>query len=261
MLGKTEQVRYYRIGLFVVVGCILLAGFLLMVVGSDWLHQSTQVESYFDESVQGLHVGSSVKFRGVTVGQVKKISFMGDGYQQATSDGARTVRYVYVQMTLKTLQFLDDVAGSVQIKLEHAISHGLRIHLAQQGLTGNAYLELDFESKPKSVLAVTWQPKSYYIPSRPSTLGAVTSSINTLFSGLEDVDFKSIFSNAKQATVSFKESMAHIQHVLWVHQGNIDRTIDNVGHLTQDLRLILESMSVSPRGFVGTQSWLNTGGK
>ena len=127
MLGKTDQVRYYRIGLFMVIGCMLLAGFLLLVVGSNWLHQATPAESYFDESVQGLHVGSSVKFRGVTVGQVKKISFIGDSYQQAESDGARMARYVYVQMTFRTLRFLDDVPGSVQAKLDHAILHGMRM--------------------------------------------------------------------------------------------------------------------------------------
>lgn len=260
MLEQVDEGRYYRIGLFVILSCVLLIAFVFMIMGGGWFQRTVSVESYFDESVQGLSVGSPVKYRGVTVGQVQHIGFIGDRYPQAsTVDAPGMLRYVYVGMAFRTMQFLGEIPDRAEETLAQAIAHGLRIHLAQEGLTGHAYLELDFVVEDQAALPLAWRPSGHYIPSRPSTLSTVAHSINRMFSGLEEVDFKVMFENASHAADSLRASLDQVSHVLMVHQGNIDRTIDNVSHLTQDLRLILESISVSPRGFVGTRSLLNMG--
>lgn len=261
MLDQASQSRCFRIGLFVLIGVGLLVGFMLMVVGDDWLHRIIAVESYVDESVQGLTAGSPVKYRGVTVGQVKKIGFIGDYYHKAVAKGdVAMARYVYIQMIFRTMSFIGNGTSSVKDRLQRSVKHGLRVHLAPEGLTGKAYLDLDFVEADAPVLAVAWKPALLYIPSRPSTMSAVISSVSDFFDGMKDVDFQSIFKNASHAASSLRESLDQINHILMVHQDNINRTIDNMGHLTQDLRLVLESMSVSPRGFVGTQPLLHEGG-
>ena len=60
----------WKLGLFVVSGFVIAFASLVWL-GSQSLDRQTQrVITYFDESVQGLEVGSPVKFRGVVIGSV-----------------------------------------------------------------------------------------------------------------------------------------------------------------------------------------------
>ena len=69
------QANFFKIGLFVIGAAVALV-FLLVLLGAGRLFQSKIVmETYFNESVQGLELGSKVKYRGVIVGEVKSIGF------------------------------------------------------------------------------------------------------------------------------------------------------------------------------------------
>ena len=64
----TRKQLYFRLGIFILLaGGALVA--LVIVLGAGTLFRKQLVlESYFNESVQGLEVGSKVLFRGVVVG-------------------------------------------------------------------------------------------------------------------------------------------------------------------------------------------------
>ncbi len=71
----SAQANFFKIGLFVIGATIALV-FLLVMLGAGRIFQSKiLMETYFNESVQGLEVGSKVKYRGVIVGEVKSIGF------------------------------------------------------------------------------------------------------------------------------------------------------------------------------------------
>ncbi len=79
--------NHWKLGLFVVCG-VALGLTSVVVLGARGLHENTvSYQSYFDESVQGLDVGSPVKFRGVTIGTVSKIDIAPDRrHVSVTSD-------------------------------------------------------------------------------------------------------------------------------------------------------------------------------
>ena len=76
------KANYFKLGLFV-VGAVVAGIIVIVVIGSGrWFQPRLSIETYFNESVQGLDVGSKLKYRGVEIGQVTRIGFTYNKYQQ-----------------------------------------------------------------------------------------------------------------------------------------------------------------------------------
>ena len=74
----TTATNHWKLGLFVVAGILAAAGTVFWLAAHRFQRDALQAVSYFDESVQGLDVGSPVKFRGVTIGTVTDITISPD---------------------------------------------------------------------------------------------------------------------------------------------------------------------------------------
>lgn len=152
--------NHWKLGLFVVSGVIV--GLLTVVaLGARGLHVETVAyQSFMDESVQGLEVGSPVKFRGVTIGNVSQIGIAPD------------VRHVQLtsELVVKDLVLMGLGSGTAQ-SLQVHIPADLRVQLASAGLTGVKFLQLDFfnpKNNPAPALPFT-TPRNY-IPAAVSTM-------------------------------------------------------------------------------------------
>jgi len=76
------KANYFKLGLFV-IGAIAAGIIVLIIIGSGrWLQKRITIETYFNESVQGLDIGSKLKYRGVAIGEVTRIGFTYNKYQQ-----------------------------------------------------------------------------------------------------------------------------------------------------------------------------------
>lgn len=159
--------NHWKLGLFVVVG-LVLSLCTIVFLGARSLHKdSIHYRSYFDESVQGLEVGSAIKFRGVVIGSVSAIDIAPDG------------RHVAVTTDL-SVQDLSDLGLSdgTGLKSRIRIPPELRVELASQGITGVKFLQLDFfnvQSHPVPVLPFPTPPN--YIPSVVSTMKNLETAV------------------------------------------------------------------------------------
>src|SRR6185369_10194716 len=98
--AMSMKANYFKLGLFVILALTSLV-ILLIVIGSGRaFQQKITIETYFNESVQGLDVGSKVKYRGVVIGEVTKITFTYVKYQQDKPMSQR-LRYVLVEAQLQ----------------------------------------------------------------------------------------------------------------------------------------------------------------
>ena len=117
-------------------------------------------KSYFDESVQGLEVGSPVKFRGVTIGTVRR------------STSRRTARHVEVTSELGVDEL--NVMGLGSGKGKHlaiTIPPDLRVQLASAGITGVKFVQLDFfPIKANPPPDLPFPVPENYIPAAVSTM-------------------------------------------------------------------------------------------
>jgi phospholipid/cholesterol/gamma-HCH transport system substrate-binding protein len=162
--------NHYKLGLFVLVGFALavLAG--VLVGGLHFRKKTIQYHSYFNESVQGLDVGSPVRFRGVTIGHVSAIQIAPDH---------RMVDVVSELDTKDVMRMGLAEAGRAHGAERFAIPADLRVQLDSQGITGVKFVAIDFfdvKSNPPPELPFT-VPDHHYIPAASSMMKNLEDTI------------------------------------------------------------------------------------
>ncbi len=166
-----------------------------IVLGSATLFQRTEmVETYSSESVNGLNVGSPVKFRGVTIGQVSEISFVSMAYPHHAEAGGE----VLDSMVLVRMKIVQDLIGvhsdeDFVSDINASVGKGLRSRLVSEGITGGLYMQFEYTSDvPKEAIPVTWTPAHPYIPAVPSRLNELLDGASAIVKGVQGVDFTKI---------------------------------------------------------------------
>jgi len=183
-----SKTTFLRVGILLVLGAAGVVG-LLLFLGRGSIRNGEEFESYFDESVEGLTVGSPVKYRGVALGQVTEIGLVSAayGYREQGQFAPNSFGLVLVRFIIDPSR-MGDVPD-----LETAVRLGLRVRLATQGITGLTYLELDFVNPAQfAAMQVPWQPTYPYVPSMPSTFQQVQNAAQTLLAKLDQVDLVGI---------------------------------------------------------------------
>lgn len=179
------------VGVMVLAGLALLVGFVLFVTRESFTRGDTVFETYFRESVQGLEVGSPVRYRGVAVGRISEIGLASAQYRRPEGQPfAGAFQLVVVRFAVDLRQ-----TGDVP-SIGDAVSQGLRARLASTGITGVVYIELDFVDPDRyPVPTLPWQPRDTFVPNIPSTTAQVTSAAETLLRRLEEVDLGGLLEN------------------------------------------------------------------
>jgi len=198
------KANYFKLGLFV-IGAIIAGVILLVVIGSGrWFQPKLTIETYFNESVQGLDIGSKLKYRGVVVGEVTRIGFTYNRYQQDKPMSQRA-RFVLVEAQIEPKLLggraaTGDLTDENSAKLE--VEKGLRIRLAPLGITGTNFLELDYMDPPPPLLQFDWKPDNVYIPSGPSTVLTFVNAAQELFDRLHKWDIEGTLTNLNKLLVT-----------------------------------------------------------
>ena len=181
----------FSVGVLVLVAVALGLGFLLFLTADAFKGRGEMHETYFRESVQGLDIGSSVRFRGVQVGRVTEIGLVAAHYRsvEEQNEGA-AFRLVMVRFTLNRAQIGEGLS------IERSVANGMRARLSTQGITGVVYIELDFvDAQRYPIRAIPWDPEFPVIPSMPSTSAQVQSAAEALMARLEQVDLNGMLNN------------------------------------------------------------------
>ncbi|MBP7281393.1 MAG: MCE family protein [Leptospiraceae bacterium] len=204
-----QRMNYYKIGLFV-IGSLFIVTLFVVILGAGSLFQKNlTVETYFDESIQGLDVGSIVKFRGVKVGTVKEITFVQDKYKlDPDSSTFSQGRYVLVKMAVKNFFNLRS-RGEIDAVVKQMVGTGLRIKLTSQGLTGTSYLEIDYQNPDSNqeILGISWEPTDIYVPSTPSTITKIGASMDEFLKKLDAADIEKMAKNLNTLIVTLDDSL------------------------------------------------------
>ena len=132
---------------------------------------------YFDESLRGLNVGSSVMFKGVEIGQVSRIELV------ANTNDLNFRIPVYVQFNPEQrIISRDKTLRGKQELLSELIKKGLRARLGVQNyMTGQLFIELTMQ--PDSPLNLKYEASDgdyMEIPTILSPMGMISQDFSKL---------------------------------------------------------------------------------
>jgi paraquat-inducible protein B len=191
----SDERRYYRLGLFVIFG-VLLTVVTLVVFGSGLLSPAgPMLETYIDESVQGLDVGAPLKYRGVKIGRVEQIGFAEGLYtMRGDSEEVRRLgRLVVLRMRVDRAWAERNGSADYEKEIMRLVDQGLRIRVAIQGLTGTSYLEADYlDPQRNPPMKIAWKPAYVYVPSAQSAISRLGRSAEEVFDRLSALDIESV---------------------------------------------------------------------
>jgi len=143
--------HYFIEGLFI-IGFSLAAALFAVWLGSPGRHDDVLYRIHFPDSVSGLTVGDSVKYRGVDVGSVKTMII--------DPDNARLVRV------------------DVRLRKETPVKTDTRASLELKGITGVVFIELNGGNpEAQTLLAATPEGKIPEIPSEKTGLKALLDEL------------------------------------------------------------------------------------
>ncbi|MBL9141546.1 MAG: MCE family protein [Phycisphaerae bacterium] len=186
----TSKSYYANVGIFTIVSAVALVSLVLLLSSGSMFAARVKCETYLVGSVNGLQVGSPVKFNGVPVGQVTGFGFpnftygtTGELFERKPYD-----QWVTVYFDVKTphIKSTDELRRLV----ETGPSEGLRAQPSLAGITGGAFVQLTIMDHPSAPPAFPWKPDNIYIPSAPSTVDKFLSSIEKVAQNLSHTDFQ-----------------------------------------------------------------------
>lgn len=222
------KVNYVLVGSFVAVLGAALLGAILWLGKTDYRGVYDRYEAYMRESVAGLSVNSTVKYRGVDVGRVKEIVLNPDNPEE-------------VRLTL-------DIARGTPVKVDTIAV------LETQGLTGLATVNLTGGSRDAPPLQALEGQKYPVIKTGPSLFFRLDEAISRLLSerGLSQL-LQDLDAAAKGATEVLDvenrsalkrtiQDFADLARTVATHKEELDRGLkgaaqsaDNLAKLTASL--------------------------
>lgn len=190
------------IGVFV-VGAVAIMVFAVYFLASQSLFEKKhKFILYFDQSVNGLDIGASVKFKGVDIGIVDEI-LLHFGEKKA---------YVPVVIEIQSKELPSENGYGMSLENDKVykkqIENGLRATLGLQSyLTGKLFIELDYDDDGEKQVFIGLPSQYREIPTVASDLGEIWSAAREMFEKVSEIDFKEVADSIISVAKNFDESL------------------------------------------------------
>lgn len=218
------------IGGFTLLGLLLAGAAVVMLGAGRYFEETHRILLYFDKSVNGLQVGSDVRFGGVRIGRVYSINVIIDTKEN------RKIIPVVVELTEKELQSIAGGAGgsldlSTDVGVLKAVRDGLRAGMKQQSLvTGQLYIEFDIvPNTPGFVYDADIMPDYPVVPTIPTEFDELISGITDGLKKINDLDLQGVMTEMRDVLASANRQIEGL---------DLREINDNITAITRDVKNI-----------------------
>lgn len=245
------------IGAFVTLaGAIFVM--LIMYFGSAKLSKSaTRYLMFFDQSVNGLNEGSSVKYRGVPIGTVERILIHIDG-QKADSNAIPII--ISIDHGRLIREFVDSDEAYEEVPLQDLIDRGLIARLNLESLiTGQLFVELgyvDVDSLDYTSHMSVPSEEMVEIPALGSSLHQITEDAAVVIAKITELDFEGIVNNMNEVLEDLETQIenlntAGVSESILMVANRIDEFVesDELNKTFRELRESLETINATAKTF------------
>jgi len=186
MARKTSK---FMIGLFVIIGVSIGLITIIWLGAYKYFEKGGTYATYFDESVQGLQMDSTVKYRGVEIGRVEKI--------RVAPDNAL-------------------IEAVMKINLKGELQRDYVAQLKAAGITGIVFIELDRKGPGEQDLSPKLSFASEYpiIASKPSEIKQILSGVQGVLENLKKIDAKGISEGIVSAVANLNSAITKVDNAL-----------------------------------------------
>lgn len=199
-----------KVGVFV-LGALAIAVLATAVLGSGRLFRTThQYVCFFGGSVNGLHTGAAVKFKGVKIGEVKSILLslnVGRGAAHiAQSSVIQIPVIIEIDEDRMTTHGLTNINLSDPAGMQQAIDRGLRAQLAIDSLlTGLLYIDLDMHPGTPARLAMPLNSGYQEIPTLPTAFQQAQNAATRLISQIDKIQLDQLVATATETLAAVRD--------------------------------------------------------
>ena len=245
-MARDNHASYTRIGLTVVIGVVAIVGALIYLGGMRGRGNEVFAETYYDKPISGLSVGSVVNFRGVKIGEVRDISFVGSKYEEGLGDSR-----IYILMALDGN--LLDTDGMTDKEFRKGVAEmvekrGLRASVVSSGITGLSRIEINYipQENLDPVQPIDWTPRWAYIPSKISLFDNFSVAATKVMNQINKMDLAAAWSNISAAVEALARSADGAKTMIETRQGDIDRLVDDLTETSAAFKNMANELRKNP---------------
>ena len=261
----SKKANVFLIGTFVIIGIVMFILSILVFSKTDFFSKKVTFCSTFNTPLDGLNVGSPVKFKGVSIGIVKKIEIV---FDDVSNEAVTLVEFdinpdLFRSYKDKKLHF-DDYDAFYR----EQIGRGLAAKLSMESiLTRKLYIGLDyFPMKNRTLIARSLTVnKCTQMPTVPTEFEELKNSINTIANKLARIDIEGIMgkvsdlidsTNKKVDSIDFEMvnyAMASITDVLSFDSStrqSLDKFLQQGSKMMRSLRVFLDYLERNPNAMI-----------
>jgi paraquat-inducible protein B len=228
-----------KLGLFISCGTVLFILCLLALGLSNIFEQKYQFFTIFDESVQGLENGAEIKYKGVKIGQVKKISVWKKRYVRVDMEYEPDAVF---SENVSQLESKQERVRAVQEFLGEEVSKGLRCTLEISSLaTGLKFIELThIDHSRKLEVKVDIANKDGYLPAMKSLLSGAITNFDKTLTNIAKVDYEGIGIEAKRTLINLNKILSSPNIIKILERS--DNTLVEITKTTQNLNSKIDEL-------------------
>ncbi len=232
----------FKLGLFVLFAFVVFLGAVMMFGMLDRFKKKAHLTTLVSESVQGLSAGCPVKYQGVPIGIVQDITIYTSGQMIRIDMEIDLSKFVVQNPSEQPETVGEDAFYSY---LDEKIRQGLRCTLEPDGITGKKYIEMDFVQNPEQPKTTTIFKQygiAHYVPSVPSIISDLRSSVTSILTKMDSIDYKGVADRVTHLLTSADEliSSPKIRHAI----DTLDSTATELNASAQSLRKDLSSKRI-----------------